>query len=247
MTLRRTYRKAPIAEAICEFKFEPGKPWDWTIPGIIYGKIKAEFPDRQQQNSLEVTLGPKEGVVSQQVTGTLSRMQFLRADKSAMVQVGADLLAVNVLPPYPGWGDFEELITRNLEIYREEAGPTGVRRIGVRYINRFLFPSPEIELMDYFNLYPHIPDPLEQRHGPFSMRVMFTYADERDALTVRMGHLPEGGGIALDLDYYLAKPRGVELKGAVEWVRGAHNQTEKMFEACITDGARALCAVEDTK
>ena len=62
----------------------------------MYGKLKGEFPEKHQENSLEVTVSPKDGVVSQQLTGTLSKMNFLRPDKSAMVQVGADLLAINV-------------------------------------------------------------------------------------------------------------------------------------------------------
>lgn len=254
MTVRRKYRNPPITEAICEFRFEPGKAWDWTIPGLVYSKIKDEFPLKQQENALEISLTPKEGKITQELTGSLSKMQFLREDKRAMVQVGPDLLSVNLFPPYSSWDHFQPLIAKNLQIYREEANPKGVRRIGLRYINKIQFSSPSIELMDFFNFYPRIPEAVQQRHGPFAMRVMMLYGEEGkegDALNVRMGHLPldEQGNlaIALDLDYYLAKQGEVNLDQVMEWVNIAHDNLEVMFEACMTDRARALCGAEERK
>jgi uncharacterized protein (TIGR04255 family) len=173
-------------------------------------------------------------------------MQFLREDGSAMVQIGPDLLAINVLPPYPGWENFQALISRQFDIYNSIARPIGFKRIGLRYINKIVFPAKSIETTEYFNYYPRLPEPIEQTHGPFVMRVMHAYEGGRDVLNIQIGHMtPQGEGIALDLDYYLNQPDKVELRQALEWVSTAHENIEAMFEACITDKTRGL--VEEIK
>jgi uncharacterized protein (TIGR04255 family) len=241
--VRHKYRKPPIAEAICEFQFRGAREWDWTIPGLVYQEIRAEFPQKRQEKAFEINIAPKEGRIQQNVGGGLSKMQFLREDGSAMVQVGPDLLAINVSPPYPGWEAFEALIQRQFEIYVKIAQPIGFKRIGLRFVNKIVFPTAGIETTEYFHYYPRLPQTVEQMHGPFSMRVLHTYEGERDVLILQMGHVKPNGenlAIALDLDYYLAQPEKVELAKGLEWVSVAHDKIEAMFEACITDKTRHL-------
>jgi len=159
-----------------------------------------------------------------------------------MVQIGADMLAVNMFPPYPGWDNFLELITRNLEIYKEVVEPKGIMRIGVRYINRFKFPPRELEKADYFNLYPHLPSTIDQSHGPFNMVLLFAYENDRDGLNLRVGNPTPDQTTAIeidvDLDYFLSDPSTINLDNAVEWIVNAHQTIENIFEASITDKCR---------
>src|SRR5690349_12984877 len=101
----RLYQKPPLVEALCEFRFDSAQPWDWTIPGLIYAQIKDEFPMKREQRTLELAIetSPEK---TQQLRGDIGRMQFLRKDESALVQVGPDILAVNQLSPYPHWPRF---------------------------------------------------------------------------------------------------------------------------------------------
>jgi len=247
-TVRHRYKKPPVAEAVCEFQFLGAKEWDWTIPGLLYQEIKSEFPQKRQEKAFEITIAPQEGRVQQSLAGSLSKIQFVRENNSAMVQVGPDLLSVNVSAPYPGWETFETLIRRQFEIYLKTAHPSGFKRIGLRYINRVVFQASGIETTDYFYYYPQLPKTVAQMHGPFSMRVLHEYEGGRDVLNLQMGHLPPIGQnlvIALDLDYYLAKPGTVELPRGLEWVSTAHSRIEEMFEACITDKTRDLFEVTE--
>jgi uncharacterized protein (TIGR04255 family) len=139
--VRRRYKKSPIAEAICEFQFRGASEWDWTILGLVYQEIKAEFPQKRQEKAFEINIAPQVGKIEKSVGGSLSKMQFLREDGSAMVQVGPDLLAINVLPPYPGWEAFEALIRRQFDVYNKIAHPIGFKRIGLRFVNKIVFPT----------------------------------------------------------------------------------------------------------
>jgi uncharacterized protein (TIGR04255 family) len=241
--VRHRYKNPPIAEAVCEFRFKGSSEWDWTILGLVYQEIKAEFPKKRQEKAFEINIAPAQGRVERGVGESLSKMQFLREDGSAMVQIGPDLLGVNVLPPYPGWETFEVLIEKQFGVYNNIARPAGFNRIGLRFINKIAFPSRGIETTEYFNYYPRLPDTLEQVHGPFSMRVFHMYEDERDTLSVQIGHAkPQGESIVivLDLDYYLTRPEKVELSAGLDWVRTAHERVESMFEACITEKTRTM-------
>lgn len=239
--MRRNYRKPPIVEAVCEFRFRSTREWDWTIPGLIYDRIKSEFPEKRQQKSFEVSIAPVEGKITE-VGGGLSKMQFLRSDGSAMVQLGPDLLAINVYPPYPQWENFEALINNHLALYAGIAEPAGVKRIGLRYINKITFQEPTIEMTDYFELYPRLPRAVPQEHGTFTMRIMQAYEGGRDTLNLRMRDVKSNTGttsILLDLDYFLAQPE-FDLKEGMAWIPVAHQNLEGMFEACITDKTREM-------
>ena len=241
--MSRKYSSPPIVEALCEFQFIPTQPWDMTIPGLLYEKISGEFPVKQQQMGFGIGFQPKEGGIEQKVEMS-QRMQFLCPDKSALVQVGPDLLTVNHLKPYPTWELFKPLILKNLEIYQAITKPKGFKRIGLRYINKIDFDKHLIELTDYFNYYPFIPTNLPQMHETFQVRVEIPYEEGYDRLLLNFASaIPEKPDILsllLDLDYIMAIPERIPLDQASDWLEKAHTTVENAFEACITDRCRNL-------
>ena len=60
----RRYKNPPIVEALCEFEFISSQPWDLTIPGLIYEKVKDEFPDKRQQIGKGFNLSLQKKVLS---------------------------------------------------------------------------------------------------------------------------------------------------------------------------------------
>ena len=237
----RRYGKPPVTQAICEFQFVSDKAWDWTIPGLIYPRISGEFPLKQQEQAFQISVTPQQQPV-QQFSTALSKMQFLKNDRSAMVQIGPDLLGINVQSPYPGWPNFFKLISEQLQIYLEMSSPKGFKRIGLRYINRIEFQIDGIESTKYFRYYPHLPENIEQKHGPFSMSVVHEFDNGRDALVINFATIVPSSTLAyvLDLDYSLTQPDKIQLGDGLKWIENAHLRIEDMFEACITDELRAL-------
>ena len=218
-----------------------------TIPGLLYEKINGEFPVKQQQMAFGIGFQPKEGGMEQRVEMS-QRMQFFRSDKSALVQVGPDLLTINHLKPYPSWEEFKPLILKNLEIYKDIAKPKGFKRIGLRYINKIEFDEHPIELNDYFNYYPFIPTNLPQMHEAFQVRVEIPYEERHDRLLLTLASMiPEKLNvlsILLDLDYIMAISESVPLDQTSDWIEKAHTIVENVFEACITNKCRSLFGEE---
>lgn len=245
--MSKKYSNPPIVEALCEFQFVPGQPWDITIPGLLYEKIKSEFPVKQPQMGFGIGLQPKEGGIEQRVEMS-QVMQFFRADKTALVQVGPDLLTINHLKPYPTWEIFKPLIIGNLKIYQEVAKPKGFKRIGLRYINKIDFDQHPIELTDYFNYYPFIPPNLPQMHETFQVRVEMPYEEGHDRLLLTLASMipekPDVLSLLLDLDYIMVIPERIPLNQVSDWIEKAHTVVENAFEACITDKCRVLFGEE---
>src|SRR6185503_9127717 len=239
----RLYENPPLIEAVCEFRFEPDQPWDWTIPGLVYDKVKKEFPKKKQLNVLEVGVHA-DPEVSQSVKGAVARMQFLSEDENAFIQVGRNLLGVNHLQPYPTWGKFQKMIKNGLAVYREVAYPKAINRIGLRYINRLEIPKEQVKIEDYILAMPTVPQPVPQIFARWLQRVEIPFEDVNGLMVIQSGSLdqddPEKILFILDLDFITLDVRKINLDDTFEWVTQAHDEIEKTFESCITDKMRAL-------
>ncbi len=240
----RIYENPPLIEALCEFRFEPSQPWDWTIPGLVYDKVKSEYPKKRQQNIVEVELRAEQEELAQRLKGGIARMQFLRPDEQALIQVGPDLLTVNHLKPYPTWQAFKARIVHALKIYREVANPKGIRRIGLRYINKIEIPEQGVAIEDYLLAVPKVPEAVPQIFATFVQRVEIPFEQANGMLVLQSGTVRDehrGGTVfMLDLDFFTLQADKLTLDSAMEWVENAHGQVERTFEACVTDKARAL-------
>lgn len=238
------YRNPPIIEVVCEFQFSADSPWDLTIPGLVYERIKGAFPRKSQEVVLAVQLPlgispPLEPTPQIQPEG---RMRFTRSDERAFVQLGKHLLAINHLQPYPSWEQFLPLIEQSLTAYQTVATPTGIHRIGLRYINRVPITERDFQPSDYFGLYPQISQTLPQTYGGFLIQVLFSYEQERDVLKIELAsgsdETRQAMAVFLDLDYFLVVPGAVAPDEALDWVIHAHDAIEHAFETCITDRLR---------
>ena len=129
-------KNPPLVEALCEFRFSEDSNWDWILPGQLYDKVGAEFPEHTQFQSIGLQVqASHKSIPAASIYTAPDRVQYKRSDGSAMIQVGPYLLAINQLKPYTTWAEFSALIIRIYEEYCGIAGNTRIARIGLRYIN----------------------------------------------------------------------------------------------------------------
>jgi len=239
--MERKYQKPPIVEVVCEFRFIPSEPWDLTVPGLVYGRMRKNFPIRRQVRKTEM-LEVRDAAEIRPEIRIQDWMRFLREDEKAFVQIGPDLIAVNHLEPYPTWEGFEPIVHQCFEEYSDTTKPKGVRRIGLRYINRIELASEQIELEDYFLIYPHVGPDLPQQFPVCIAGIEVPYQDGRDTLRLQLTSAepkaPGNVAFLLDLDYFLARAEALEITSALEWVSDAHKVVQGAFEACLTDRLR---------
>ncbi|TDJ01801.1 MAG: TIGR04255 family protein [Caldithrix sp.] len=246
------YKKAPIIEAICEFTFAPISDWDLVIPGLIYDKVKSDFPKRKQLKSLDFDIASDNKTVAQQVRVT-DKIQLLREDEKAFIQISPNVLSINHLKPYPSWNEYLPLIQIGFKQYVEVVKNIEILRIGLRYINRIEFlkseePHEKVELEDYFEFRPFIGRKLPQDYHSCKVGIQQVFEDTRDNLILQLGAEKTQASdklvIILDFDYSLVKPKQISVENVFDWIETAHLHIEDTFEACITDKLRNKFEVE---
>lgn len=241
--MNKHYKLSPIIEAVCEFRYDPIFPWDSTIPGFLYEKIKGKFPKKGKLVYNELKVNPDtKGGLQQQFT-IIERTQFLREDEKLFVQVSENFLAFNKLKPYSSWSEFYQIIQEISKIYFELSNPKGFQRIGLRFINQIEFPTISSELKDYFNLYPKIGEKLPQKLESLMMGITFVFENGRDIARVVLANTKvekEKLAFILDIDYFLNKPGAIVLEKAQDWVNNAHTQVENIFEEALTNTTKKL-------
>jgi len=163
----RVYKRPPLIEALCEFHFDPNSPWDVTIFGDYYHHVRDEFPEKRQLPQMEMALEKREGGVISEVRDRGVRMQFLRPDRSALVQLAPHLLVVNQLRPYASWEMFKMLIQARLNDYQSVTDAMPLGQVVLRYINLFECSAEAFSVGAVFNASEFLPDRLMQSGAPF--------------------------------------------------------------------------------
>ncbi|GBC78978.1 hypothetical protein HRbin09_00189 [bacterium HR09] len=239
----RRYVNPPVVEAVCEFRLTEDSPWDMTVPGLVYERLKDEFPHREQRLSQEVELTQGPDGLQQQIR-TSERILLFAENRTSFVQVAPRLLAVNSLRPYPSWEGFKPRITKAFESLAQVTEVRGLDRLGLRFINHVEIPGSPRELDKYFQFYPFLGPDLPNDIEGFIAGCQFGFENRRDICKVQLiraiSSSPERLVIFLDIDYFLAKPGGVDPRYALDWVEEAHSKVEAVFEGCITDRLREL-------
>lgn len=231
----KQYTQPPLVEAICAFQFVPGSPWDVTIFGLVYDRIKTKFPAK----------------FPAPVSAPPGRIQFRRADNTALVQLAPDSLTVNHLTPYCGWLSFRAMIEEVLAAYQSVAEPQGLSGISLRYINRLSIPAAstnaeedDVEIQQYLLTHPTVPEGVPQIFSEWAHRVVIPFEAARQTLVVQAG-TAQGSEefpvvFMLDLEARPQEEQRVSLAEAMLWLEGAHANVETVFETCLGPRARAL-------
>jgi len=238
----RRYKNPPIVEAVCEFRLTQDTHWDLTVPGLLYERLKQEFPHREQRSFPELQIIQEPQWFRQELRVS-ERVLLFSPDRRLLIQIGPRLLVVNALRPYPTWQGFKPRIEMAWRRLQEIVDVQGLERIGLRYINRIELPKEEaVKLSDYFDFYLTI-GPRLPLMASFIAGAEFPYKEGRDRCRVQLILEPDSGekrSLLLDIDYFLAKPQAVGVSEALQWVEEAHTQVEEIFEGCITDRLREM-------
>lgn len=252
MAEHRRYRNPPIEEAICEFRFAPGRTWNLTIPGKLHAELGDKYSGRpREQRAIQVEMDIRDGKPPNlQYNEGPAKVQLVNADGKRMVGVGPDTLSIHMLRPYQdtldpqtsGWKEFQPRILAALGAYWNVASPVGVSQVSVRYINKITTPETTVQVEDYLRCaLPRVgglPDLLTN----FISRIECRY-DDSQKLVLSQGSVSDQSGFAallLDLDVVWNGDDPIDKDTALKKAGELRDLERKAFEAVITDKAREL-------
>ena len=252
MTQPRKYRRPPIEEALCEFRFEPGQDWDSTVPGKLHSKLEKQYPGKpRDQKAVEIELDIQgNSQPNIKYNEALVRVQLLSENEKRMVGVGPDALAIHILKPYQdpdsevvGWKDFKSRISVALNAYWDVTRPEGICQVNIRYINKITIPEKKADIKDYSRIaLPNI-EGLPGKPARFVSQIEYNYED-KVRLVLSQGYAgvsqEHSRELLLDLNVIWSPPEPVRREKALTMVDDLHSRETAAFEAIITEKTREL-------
>jgi len=239
----RKYRKPPVTEAVCEFRFASTQPWDLTIPGLLFKEISEEFPVLEQTNVMQIVAGLPFSSTAPIPAQVQPSVRFLTPERTELIQAAPHMLSIHQLRPYGGWEHFKTRISRTLEIYVALSKAEELSRVGLRYVDHVELPPGRYELDDYFRVMPRVPEPIPQIFQTFLTQVQIPYGANLEQperyLRITFGtalpEQPEHFAFALDMDMFTPDGAVPSLADVLNWLQTAHEQVEQAFDAAFTE------------
>lgn len=241
------FPKAPITEAIIDFRVEPRA--DLKLEDLSAARIglEADYPTENKivEALAEVDIRPGASATTDTKLHQLG-YRFTSAEKKFVWQSHVKGFTLSRLAPYDSWASFRDEAMRLWARYRECAAPARVTRQAVRYVNRIDIPcTPEVlEMDDYFRTAPKISPELPQSLVGFFMQLQIPLEDLKCIALINHTHAKPARedvrSFILDIDLYRDSelPQGdAEIWTYFDAMRAAKN---RVFHACLTDKAREL-------
>jgi len=122
----------PILEAVAEIRFAAveNKAAETLLPGYLHDKLKNEYP-KTEPTDLQ-RMWP--AVRNANADFSYLALTRLVGEKRA-ISIGAQVLGIAFLAPYPGWMVFRQSIKRVLTIANESGALGTIERISIKYVN----------------------------------------------------------------------------------------------------------------
>lgn len=250
MTAVQHYSKPPITEALIDLRVEKAESLTLAqLEKCHEGEDKA-YPKKGNLSpaSAQAQLMREGQSASFPPAADASQIGYLfkSADGRQIFQVSFEGFTMNWLAPYPGWEVVRDEARRLWNVYRERTRPLKVTRIGVRYINRFDFPGPTVELKDYLLTSPEVSPclPQQQQLVAFFMQLAIPQSEIKATLLLSETTLPAPTPniSSMALDIHLFRSEELPSDEAAMWglFDDLRRRKNEIFEACITDKTREL-------
>jgi uncharacterized protein (TIGR04255 family) len=222
-----------VIEAVCELRFASGASYT-VVPGAMMERLRSHFPEHEILPTASIMPGLSDHVMLPPVP----HHRFKSRKPNALVQTGPRLLTVNILPIYPSFEAFRELILKVLEHYQAVAKPGNPTRIGLRYINHIVSQTISHGLTEYFNYRLDYPETLPHPSSETSVRLVFSYGD-LGILAVAVAFPAQTAqgevGALLDLDFSITDPKDFDLTKFPRWLDEAHGIIYQAFMSTLTE------------
>lgn len=235
------YKRAPITEAVVEIR-TVGTVQLGDLDRLVPRFVKRLGGRAEKLFDVRVEIGEVASKAHQSVNG----FRITSSDGTRIVNIGLQSISTAKLAPYEGWEKFIEEARINWGIWLKVIDWQPISRIGVRFINRIDIPTlARFRLDDYLTTLPTLPRQYDANGvDHFAMNLLVPLGEDNLKLVLNSGttESPLIGYRSLILDLDLAMDSDLpssddQLWAFIDRIRARKND---VFEACITDKARAL-------
>jgi uncharacterized protein (TIGR04255 family) len=240
--MTQKYKRPPITEAVVEVRMSSAVSQE--VLEKVQKRLLVEYPAPPQRTfNMQVEVGEDTSKVIQEPLG----YKLTSRDASDVVSISTQAIASSRLPPYEGWEPFIAQARRNWDIWTGIVGRREISRLGVRYINRLDIPVrevPELRIEDYLNFGLRLPKTGIPPMTHLSINSVAPLGKDECTLILNAGTGPsplvQTFSLYLDLDISREVALPQRDDKLWEFVDRMREHKNFIFEACITDRARAL-------
>jgi uncharacterized protein (TIGR04255 family) len=246
MALIKHLNKAPIIEAVIDIRVEPGTA-DVSIFGSAGEGLGPEYrsnPDPLTEFQAHVSFdvkaksNPAQLSHRQQAGG----FRYTSVDGKYLAAFKPSGLTFSRLPPYTDWNDVFEHGRKVWSVYLEMAKPKKVKRLGLRFINRLIFPvTPLTPLAKFLEIPVKFPSGFRAELNGFFTRTAFFEPKNGIAGLVMFAtenQTIEGStSIIFDIDAFMDKDLSVSVDLFHEEFEKLHQMKNEVFFSYLTEEA----------
>ncbi len=244
----RLYPNPPIEEAICEIRWIANEHPDiFGAPARFYELIKRDYPEKAemlQTMPREMHFEEKSASLKFGMERETARILFPGGNRTRLLGYGQTLVSIHALRPYPGWEEFGARIQAAIVAFHSASTPIGIKRIGLRYINKIDIPSTDFSLGDYLTSGALIPPLQDARVTGFFTRIQSNFSDGYASLQATIANTTgaddDSTALVLDLEVSKECDELLDPQNAAAVVEELRQRERRVFEAYITDKTRNL-------
>ena len=242
MKERIRHSKAPITEAIIDFRLN--LPAETSLKDLrdLFPKIQDDYPNQEEYSIWEqqIAVGESDAIPPTQenlgyIYSTSDRKQVLIAAKNGFT--------FSRLAPYDRWETFRDEAQSLWNIYRSNVHISAITRVGTRYVNRIDIPLPITELKHFLRTVPEISTDLPQGLSGYFMQLQIPQEDIEAIILLNQAIIPPSSPnvISILLDIDVSKDKNLFLEDDLwEHLEVLHTKLDSVFESSITDAVREL-------
>lgn len=142
MARQRSLPRAPITEALFDFRVSLPPDFELSKFGAAHSQIRDRYPVMEEVRRFEAIFEVKTGKPSAQLDASaLLGYHFKSADTRDICQFRRDGFTLNRLAQYTSWEQMAPEALRLWGVYSRIAAPERVDRLALRYINRLTLPA----------------------------------------------------------------------------------------------------------
>lgn len=230
---RKIYKNVQIKEVVCEIRLL-STDFDERKAVNFYKSIEKFYPHIFNVQNMNFEIGDK-GAKS----AAASFKKYVSEDRLNTIHAGPGLLSI-ISSDYKRWETYYSKIQFATSKYFKITGQNDAVRIGLRFINKFTFPSEKGNLEDFFNLSLGFPKVLN-RIAAFSLSVVNSFEKSDTKLTIataKEDSPDKRPAILLDSDCFTKGGAMVPFASIHKAINDLHRTTKSVFEQVITDRAR---------
>ena len=227
----------PFTEVLCQLNFDTPPGWNGTAYGVLLDSIR----DLGFTRAEDVTVPSPIPVV-----GTCM-VRYRQSGGPLLLQLGPSLFSVHSLIPYSGWSVFKVNVLKAIERFQKAVAPVVVNQLTVRYINRFGFPVPNVDIESWFTFRPTLPALDGATPGAFIMRQQWNFADGHlliGSLGVGqpIGQTDDKEKLAILLEFEYTMPASIDWTFAclADDIESAHSRIRATYTRFLTEPALRL-------